>query len=117
MLADQVADDAPVEGDATAGVGVLFGNAAGGRPAPLPSIGRLIGGNVALAGFSMSRLTATSPERAAAALRQVLGLLHDRRLDLTLTEIASLDSVPAAHQLLAEGRGTGKYVASLTPRS
>jgi NADPH:quinone reductase-like Zn-dependent oxidoreductase len=30
---------------------VLFGNAGGGEPAPLPSAGRLIGGNLAVGGF------------------------------------------------------------------
>lgn len=50
---------------------VLFGNAGGGQPASLPPLSRLIGGNVALAGFSMSRLTATAPGRAVAALRRI----------------------------------------------
>ena len=89
---------------------VLFGNPGGGQPGPLPPLARLIGGNVALAGFSMSRLTATSPDRAAAALRSVLDLLASKQLDLAVTEIPSLDYVADAQQLLAEGRGTGKYV-------
>jgi NADPH2:quinone reductase len=54
---------------------VLFGNSGGGQPAPLPPLSRLIGGNLALAGFSMSRLTATAPGRAATALRRVLELV------------------------------------------
>ena len=29
-----------------------------------------------------------------------------------VTELASLDDVPAAHQTLAEGRGAGKFVAA-----
>lgn len=91
----------------------LFGNPGGAQPAPLPPLGALIGGNVALAGFSMSRLTATAPERAAAALRHVVELIAAGQLDIPVTEVASLADVPAAHQLLADGRGSGKYVAIL----
>ncbi|WP_205413237.1 quinone oxidoreductase family protein [Amycolatopsis ruanii] len=40
---------------------VLFGNAGGGTPAPLPPVGRLIGDNAGIVGFSMSRLIATDP--------------------------------------------------------
>jgi NADPH2:quinone reductase len=93
---------------------VLFGNPAGGQPAPLPPLGRLIGGNVALAGFSMSRLTATAPGRAAAALRRVLEVLAAGQLKVTVTDVGPLDAVSAILQLLADGRGTGKYVASVT---
>jgi NADPH:quinone reductase len=91
----------------------LFGNPDGGQPAPLPPLSRLIGGNVALAGFSMSRLTATAPERAAAALRHIVTLLAAGSLHIPVTEVASLEDVPAAHQLLADRRGSGKYVAVL----
>ena len=91
---------------------VLFGNPGGGHPGPLPPLARLIGGNVALAGFSMSRLTATSPGRAAAALQSALDLLAGKQLDMAVTEVPSLDEVPGVHQLLAEGRGQGKYVAA-----
>lgn len=92
---------------------VLFGNPGGGRPAALPPLGRLIGGNVAVAGFSISRLSATAPGRVAAALRQGLELVASKRVDLPVTEAGSLEEVPAVHQLLAEGRGTGKYVTAL----
>jgi NADPH:quinone reductase len=91
----------------------LFGNPEGGQPAPLPPLSRLIGGNVALAGFSMSRLQATAPERVAAALRHIVTLLAAGSLRIPVTEVASLEDVPAVHQLLADGRGSGKYVAVL----
>lgn len=91
----------------------LFGNPGGGKPAPLPPLGRLIGGNVALAGFSMSGLAAAAPPRAASALRRVLDLLDERKLDLAVTEVGGLDRVAATHQLLADGRGAGKYVAAV----
>jgi NADPH2:quinone reductase len=92
---------------------VLFGNAGGGEQAPLPPAGRLIGGNLAIGGFSISRLWATAPRRAASGLRRVLDLLADGRLHLSITEVGSLADVPAVHQLLAEGRGAGKYVVHL----
>jgi NADPH2:quinone reductase len=92
---------------------VLFGNPAGGQPAPLPALGRLIGGNVAIAGFSMSRLAAAAPARVGAALRTGLELVADGKVELAVTELGGLDEVPAVHQLLAEGRGRGKYVAAV----
>jgi NADPH2:quinone reductase len=104
--------DVDLEVAAPGGRIVLFGNAGGGQPAPLPPPGRLIGGNLAIAGFSMSRLTATVPTRAAAALRRILQLLAAGELDVAVTQVDSLGEVPAVHQLLAEGRGSGKYVAT-----
>ncbi|MCW2943275.1 MAG: oxidoreductase [Actinomycetia bacterium] len=92
---------------------VLFGNAGGGQQVALPPAGRLIGGNLAISGFSISRLWATAPHRASAGLRRVLDLLAEGRLDIAITEVGSLADVPAVHQLLAEGRGDGKYVARL----
>jgi NADPH2:quinone reductase len=92
---------------------VLFGNAGGGEQAPLPPAGRLIGGNLAIGGFSISRLWATAPHRASAGLQRVLGLVTEGRLDIAITEVSSLADVPAVHQMLAEGRGSGKYVARL----
>ena len=92
---------------------VLFGNAGGGEQAPLPSAGRLIGGNLAIGGFSISRLWATAPHRASAGLRRVLDLICEGRLDIAITEVGSLADVPAVHQMLAEGRGDGKYVVRL----
>jgi NADPH2:quinone reductase len=91
----------------------LFGNPSGGAPAPLPPLGRLIGGNVALAGFSISRLTASAPHRAADGLRRVLELVAEGRLAPAITVLDRLEDVPATHQLLAEGRGVGKYVVAL----
>lgn len=92
---------------------VLFGNAGGGEQVPLPPAGRLIGGNLAIGGFSISRLWATAPHRASAGLRRVLDLIAEGQLDIAITEVGSLADAPAVHQLLAEGRGDGKYVARL----
>ncbi|ETK30952.1 quinone oxidoreductase family protein [Microbispora sp. ATCC PTA-5024] len=90
---------------------VLFGNAGGGAMAPLPSQARLRSGNIGVVGFSISSLSATAPHRVAAALRRVLDLIAEGRLDVPVTEVGSLAEVPAVHQLLAEGRGEGKYAA------
>ncbi|WP_433435465.1 quinone oxidoreductase family protein [Nonomuraea sp. CA-141351] len=92
---------------------VLFGNAGGGQPAPLPPLGKLIGGNVAIGGFSITSLSRSAPERVAAALRRVLDLISAGRLDVAVTDIGSLTDVPAMHQLLADGSGSGKYVARI----
>jgi NADPH:quinone reductase len=90
---------------------VLFGNAGGGRPAPLPPLGTLMGGNLSISGFSISSLWATAPRRAADALHRVMDLIAGGELELAVNEIGSLSEVPAAHQLLNDGRGSGKYVA------
>lgn len=103
--------DVDLEITAPGGRIVLFGNAGGGQPAPLPPLGKLIGGNVAIGGFSITSLSRSAPERVAAALRRVLDLISAGRLDVAVTAIGSLADVPAVHQLLADGRGSGKYVA------
>jgi NADPH2:quinone reductase len=89
---------------------VLFGNAGGGELAPLPPAGRLIGGNLAIGGLSVTGLWAHAPHRASAGLRRVLDLIADGRLGIAVTEVGSLAETAAAQQLLAEGRGHGKYV-------
>jgi NADPH2:quinone reductase len=89
---------------------VLFGNPSGDAPAPLPGLGSLIGGNIAIAGFSISRLAVAAPDRVAAALRRVLGLIAEGRISLATQVVDGLDDVPAAHQRLADGDATGKYV-------
>jgi NADPH2:quinone reductase len=92
---------------------VLFGNPSGQTPQALPSLGQLIGANVAIAGFSMSRLALTAPARLAGGLRRTLALLADGALALPLTEIGSLEAVPAVHDRLADRRGAGKYVVAI----
>jgi NADPH2:quinone reductase len=88
----------------------LFGNPSGGVPAPLPGLGSLIGGNIAIAGFSISRLSVAAPDRVAAALRRVLDLIAEGRITTATHLVDGLDGVPAAHQRLADGDATGKYV-------
>ncbi|MGW7443740.1 quinone oxidoreductase family protein [Kitasatospora sp. NPDC054795] len=89
---------------------VLFGNAGGGTVADLPPLGRLMAGNLTVTGFSHRGLAATAPERLARAIRRVLDLLADGGLELPVTELPGLDTVPAAHDAMQDGLATGKYV-------
>jgi NADPH:quinone reductase len=92
---------------------VLFGNAAGGAQAPLPPAGRLIGGNVGVLGFSMSRLSATAPKAVASALAKGLEMIAAAQIRPEVTIVEPLESVAAIHDLLAAGRGSGKYVTKV----
>ena len=92
---------------------ILFGNAAGGTQAPLPPAGRLIGSNVGVLGFSMSRLSVTAPKAAASALAKGLQMIAAAQIRPELTIAGPLGSVAAIHDLLAAGRGTGKYVTKV----
>ena len=92
---------------------VLFGNPAGGTPGPLPPMGRLIGANLGILGFSISSLRRTRPELVADALRRGLDMLAsgDVRADVTVVE--GLAAVPEVHEVMVARRGVGKYVARL----
>jgi NADPH2:quinone reductase len=92
---------------------VLLGNAFGGVPEPLPPLGRLMAGNVSLAGFSISQLSRSAPGRVAEALKRVIGLLDSGELTVAVTEVDGLDAVAGVHDLLATGRGVGKYVVRI----
>jgi NADPH:quinone reductase len=89
---------------------VLFGNAGGDAVGALPPPGRLIGGNATIGGFSISALSRVAPQSVGAAIARGLSMVAAGAGALEVTEIDSLDDVPAYHQLLAEGRGVGKYV-------
>jgi NADPH:quinone reductase len=92
---------------------ILFGNAGGGTQAPLPPAGRLIGANIGVLGFSMSRLSATAPGAVAAALAKGLEMIAAAQIRPELTIVESLGSVAGIHDLLAAGRGNGKYVTKV----
>jgi NADPH2:quinone reductase len=92
---------------------VLFGNPSGATPSALPPMGRLIGGNVGILGFSISSLRRTRPERVADALRRGLGLLASGDVRPDVTIIDGLAAVPDVHDLMAARRGFGKYVVRL----
>ncbi|MET8625456.1 zinc-binding dehydrogenase [Kitasatospora sp. NPDC004669] len=89
---------------------VLFGNAGGGAVSDLPPLGRLMAGNLSVTGFSHRAFAATAPEHLARAIRTTLDLQANRGLNIPLTELPGLEAVPAAHDAMQEGRGTGKYV-------
>ncbi|MFD7449546.1 zinc-binding alcohol dehydrogenase family protein [Kitasatospora sp. NPDC059827] len=89
---------------------VLFGNAGGGELGDLPPLGRLMGGNLSVTGFSHRGYAATAPERLARAIRTTLDLQAHRGLTVPLTELPDLEAVPAAHDAMQERRATGKYV-------
>jgi NADPH:quinone reductase-like Zn-dependent oxidoreductase len=89
---------------------VLFGNAAGGAPEPLPTAGRLFALNASIGAFSLSRMATQLPQRIATALDTVLTHLASGALRVEMHELDGLDAVPAVHQELAEGRGSGKRV-------
>jgi NADPH:quinone reductase len=92
---------------------VLFGNAAGGAQAPLPPAGRLIGGNIGVLGFSISRLSVTTPKTVAEALAHGLEMIAAGQIRPQLTAMETLESVAAIHDLLAAGQGSGKYVTKV----
>jgi NADPH2:quinone reductase len=98
---------------ASGGRVVLFGNAAGGTQAALPPAGRLIGGNIGVLGFSMSRLSVTAPKAVASALAKGLEMIAAARIRPELTVVEPLGSVAAIHDMLAAGRGSGKYVTKV----
>lgn len=92
---------------------VLFGNASGGALAPLPPAGRLIGGNLTISGFSHRGLLASSPKRIHSAMQDSLDLLRIGALKLPVTMVDGLERVHETHDLLAGGRGSGKYVVAV----
>ncbi|MFT4083224.1 MAG: zinc-binding dehydrogenase [Nocardioides sp.] len=92
---------------------VLFGNATGTAPAPLPPFARLLGGNLGLIGFSMSALRQTRPSRVADALSTALAMLAGGQVHPPITIVESLEHVGDIHDLLANRAGTGKYVVRL----
>lgn len=89
---------------------VLFGNAGGAAPGPLPPLGRLMGANATLTGFSLAALAAAAPDRVAAALAAVLDDLADGSLTVGTSVVDGLAQAPGAQQRLAEGNADGKYV-------
>jgi len=58
----------------------------------------------------MSRLSAAAPKAVASALAKGLEMIAAARIRPEVTIVESLESVAAIHDLLAAGRGSGKYV-------
>ena len=93
---------------------VLFGNPGADTLADLPPVRRLIGGNLSVGGFSITRLAQAAPHRVARALREALTLLAEDRLEVPVTIVDGLDRVGEVHDLLARGGSTGKHVIRVT---
>lgn len=87
----------------------LFGNAAG-EPLEPVAAGPLFAGNAAVGGFSIRGYAATAPTTVAGALTDVLTQLANGTLNLDPTVAVGLQHAAEVQQLLAEGRGSGKYV-------
>lgn len=90
---------------------VLCGNAAGGPPAPLPSMGCLMGGNLGVLGFSISNLRARRPDWVAWALRHSLDLVAGGHVELAVSVVDGLAMVPDVHDAMATRHAVGKWVA------
>lgn len=93
---------------------IIFGNATGGAPGPLPGLGTLFGKSLSLGAFSLQGLSTTDPERVRAAIEEVLALLDQGILSTPIISLDGLEAAPAAQQALADGHGDGKFVADLT---
>lgn len=88
---------------------VLFGNASGSPLGTLP-VGRLLAGNVSLAGFSLAALAHRAPQRLAAALAAILDRLVDGSLVVDTALGEGLESAAAFHDALASGDAGGKPI-------
>lgn len=94
---------------------ILFGNATGALPDPLPGLGQLMAGNVSVGGFSLSALSACAPERVHAAIHSILEMLSNGALTIDVTAVAGLESASEALQELAQGTGPGKLAVKVRP--
>jgi NADPH2:quinone reductase len=92
---------------------VIFGNADGTPPSPLPGIAALFGGSLSIGAFSLKGLSSSAPTRVRAAITRVLGLLDAAVLSVPITYLSGLNAAAEAQQALAEGRGAGKYIVTL----
>jgi NADPH2:quinone reductase len=91
---------------------VLFGNAGGQVFDPLPPVGRLLGGNLSIGGFSISSLSLEAPNKVGAALARGLNLLAGGDAGIEITDVERLEDVPEYQELISKGRGLGKYVVT-----
>lgn len=65
-------------------------------------MGRLIGGNLGLLGFSTTNVRRTSPDRVRDALRHSLQLLAEGGVRLDVTIVDGLGAVPEVHECVWE---------------
>ena len=93
---------------------IIFGNAAGTPPAPLPPLPVLFARNLSIGTFSLQALSTNAPRRVSAALANVLTLLADNRLQVHPAVLPGLTAAADAHQALANGNRAGKYIIAIT---
>lgn len=94
---------------------ILFGNAGGQAFDPLPPVGRLLGANVSIGGFSISALTRQAPAKVGSALARGLELLAGGHAAIEITDVDGLDAAPEYQDLISKGHGIGKYVVAVQP--
>jgi NADPH:quinone reductase len=92
---------------------IIFGNAAGEAPGPVPGLSTLFAKNLSLGAFSLKALAATDPGRVRAAIESVLTLLDQGVLSTSISYLDGLEATPAAQQALSEGAGRGKFIVAL----
>jgi len=95
---------------------VSFGNASAGPDPGWPAAAELRRDNISIAGFSLGSLARTDPDRVAGTIRAALDLVVSGRLALAVTEVDSLEAAIATQELLADGRGRGKYAIRIGTR-
>lgn len=92
---------------------VLFGNAAGGEFAPMPSTGRLYAANASIGGFSLAALSQTVPTTVGRAIRQILDQMAAGTLHPEYVVSPGLASAAELQQRLSDGAGATKYVIEI----
>ncbi len=90
------------------GIVIAIGSAGGAWPLIEPA--RLVGRNVALAGFYLGRLLRLDPELVGDAVGELLGLWHTGALKPLVGAEIPLDEIERAHELVESRRSVGKVV-------
>jgi NADPH2:quinone reductase len=121
---DEIPDDLavdvvydPVGGDLFAGsfarlrpLGTVIAIGSAGGAWPLIEPARLVGRNVALAGFYLGRLLRLDPELVGEAVGELLGLWHTGALKPLVGAEIPLDEIERAHELVESRQSVGKVV-------
>lgn len=103
---------ADLELAAGGGTVLLFGNAGGAAPAPLPDPAGLMSSNVSIGGFSIATTSTQQPRLVADAMDTVIRAVAAGRVRPEVLLRNGIDQVPATHDALAGGTAPGKYVVA-----
>lgn len=93
---------------------VLFGNAAGGEFAPMPSTGRLYAANASVGGFSLATMSQTAPTTVGRAIRLILDQMAAGTLRPEYVVSPGLASAAELQQRLSDGTAATKYVIEIS---